>query len=101
MRIQSAATLLALAIAGCTAPVTSVDTVDECPHLQFVNASPTAILTLDGAVVGPAAGYDGKTRTLAVEAGNHRVEIRDGARTVYAETVYLGGDMTKTINLPD
>ncbi|MDB5361489.1 MAG: hypothetical protein JWO51_2786 [Rhodospirillales bacterium] len=101
MRRHLAALLLALAIAGCSAPVTSVNTVDERPHLQFVNASPTAILVLDGGVVGPAAGYDGKTRTLALETGSHRVEIRDGARTVYADTVYLGGDMTKTINLPD
>jgi len=93
--------MLAFSLAGCSSPVTSVDTIDERPHLQFVNASPTATLTLDGTLIGPAAGFDGRTKTLAVEPGSHRVEVRDGARTVFAEIVYLGSDMTKTINLPD
>ncbi len=101
MRRQIAALLLTAAVAGCSVPVTSVMTVDDRPHLQFANASPGAILVLDGAVVGPAAGYDGRTRTLVVETGSHRVEVRDGTRILYIETVYLGGDMTKTINLPD
>ena len=101
MRFKTALLMLALATAGCAAPVTSVGTVDERPRLQFANARPTAVLVLDGVEVGPAAGYDGSTRTLALETGSHRIEVRDGARTLYAETVYLGGDMTKTINLPD
>jgi hypothetical protein len=91
--------LAAVLVSSCTPPTTQVGTVDDRPHLQFSNAPFSAELTLDGTAIGPASAFDGKNKTLVVERGMHRVEVRDGDRILYAENVYLGGDMTKTIDL--
>ena len=93
--------VLALTVSGCAPPVTRVDTVDNRPHLQFAHASPTAIVSLDGAVVGPAAVYDGRGKTLVVEAGTHHLDVRDGARLLYSADVFFGDGATKTIELQE
>lgn len=90
-----------LLLAACSRPNVSVSTIDARPHLQFANARPSAILVLDGVIVGPAAIYDGEHKTLIVERGTHQVEVRDGARILFSGPIYLGGDEAKTINLPD
>jgi hypothetical protein len=102
MKARSIATLLLVLIAaGCSSPHATVSTVDARPHLQFSNARSTAILILDGATIGPAAIYDGAGKTLVVERGTHQVEVRDGGRILFSGPVFLGGEESKTINLPD
>jgi hypothetical protein len=90
-----------LAVAACNYPYTRVDTVDDGAQLQFANASEDAVVFVDGTPVGPAAQFDGKDKALAVARGMHHLEVHDGARTVYSQDLYLGGDMTKTITLPE
>lgn len=92
--------LAVLGMSACTYPTTTVQTVDTRPRLAIANASPTAMLSLNGVVVGPAADYDGKKATLQVERGTHKVEITDGGRVVLTQTIYLGDDLTKTITVP-
>lgn len=92
---------LLVALAACANPTVSVNTIDDRPTLQFANAHPTETLILDGISMGPAAVYDGEHKTLAVDAGTHQVEVRDGGRVVFSQSVYFGGGASRTINLPD
>ena len=92
---------LAVLLAACNYPYTTVNTVQDRAQLQFANASRDAVVILDGTPVGPAAQFDGKNKTLAVPTGTHHVEVREGDRTLYSQDVFLGGDMTKTIDLPE
>lgn len=90
----------ALLLTACAYPTTSVRTLEEKPRLAFANASPTAMLFINGILIGPAADYDGKKNTLQVGTGTHTVEVRENDRVVLSEKIYLGSDMTKTISLP-
>jgi hypothetical protein len=92
---------VAVLVAGCKYPYTSVDTVDDRAQLQFANAPETALVLVDGSVAGSAAQYDGKDKVLSVSRGTHHVEVRDGDRTLYSQDLFLGGDATKTITLPE
>jgi hypothetical protein len=92
---------LLLAVTACSNPTVSVNTIDDRPKLQFVNARPTETLILDGISVGPASVYDGEHKTLVVDAGTHEVEVRDGSRTIFLGSIYFGGGASRTINLPD
>lgn len=91
--------LLTLFLAGCTYPQATVSTVEASPTLRVLGATPTAELFVDGQDVGPARGYGEGGRALSVPHGTHRVDIRDGAVSLYSGDVYLGADTTKTITL--
>ena len=90
----------ALLLTACAYPSTTVRTLEEKPQLAFANASPTAMLFINGVLVGPAADYDGKKSTLQVGTGTHTVEVRENDRVIYSEKIYLGSDLTKIISLP-
>jgi hypothetical protein len=95
-------TLGVLALAGLTAcsyPQQRVATVDARPQLAFNNAPATAEVYLDGVSVGPAARYDGKSGTLGVSRGTHKLDVMDGGRAIHSESLYLGDDTLRTINL--
>ncbi len=81
---------LALLLASCAAPQTTVRTPDTRPALAFQGAPPGAVLYLDGQRIGDPGDYDGQPRFLVVEPGTHRLVIQrsDGA-VVLEETVYL------------
>lgn len=91
--------LAALLLGGCSYATTKVQAIDDRPTLAVTNASATALLAIDGIVVGPAAAYDEKTNVLRLESGNHRVQIMDAGRTIFDENVYLGKDMMKSISV--
>ncbi|WP_040842830.1 hypothetical protein [Nitrospirillum viridazoti] len=89
-----------LALAACAAPVTTVRTVDSSPHLAVQNASSTAVLIVDGKSMGAASAYDGAKQVLTLTTGTHQVEVQDQGQRIYAETIYLGDAITKTITVP-
>ena len=93
--------LFAISLTACTYPTTTINAVDARPSLAFTNASPTAALLVDGIVVGNAASFNGKTNVLRLERGMHRIEVKDGTRTLLSQSIYLGDDLLKTINLPN
>ena len=78
-----------------------MNAVQDVARLEFANASENAMVILDGTLVGPAAQFNGSDKTLVVDRGMHHVEVRDGNKTLYLQDLYLGGDMTKTITLPE
>jgi hypothetical protein len=92
---------VALLITGCKYPYSTVNAVDDRAQLQFSNAPEGAVVLVDGSVAGPAAQFDGKDKILSMPRGTHHVEVRDGNRTLYSQDLFLGGDMTKTITLPE
>lgn len=100
MRVRPLALAGALMLTACAYPNTTVRTLEEKPQLAFANASPTAMLFVNGVLIGPAADYDGKKSTLQVGTGTHTVEVRENDRAIYSERIYLGSDAIKTISLP-
>ncbi len=102
MKTTSAASAFALALlcTACTYPTTTVKTVDARPTIAFANASPTAMFSIDGVLIGAAEAYDGKKNVFRLDRGTHKVEVSDGGRVVLSQAIYLGDDMLKTISLP-
>ncbi|HQR28979.1 MAG TPA: hypothetical protein PLL32_01135 [Anaeromyxobacteraceae bacterium] len=90
---------LALLLAACSAPSTTVRTVDTRPAIAILDAAPGAILVLDGRVVGPAAAYTGSPNVLRLEPGTHEVEIRDPSGvTTFRQTIFVESEI-KTIRV--
>ena len=99
---NTAISLLLIAFLGaCSYPRANVATVDARPTLAFTNARSSSSLSVDGAVVGPAARFDGKNEVLRLERGTHRIEVQDLGRKIFSEVIYLDDGMTKSINLPE
>ncbi len=50
--------------------------------------------------LGALGQYTGKTpKAIPVSAGTHRLTIYRDGRVIYAETLYIDGDLTKTIRI--
>jgi hypothetical protein len=92
-----AAAGLALA-AACAGPTTVVRTVDTRPALAISGAPVGTVLYVDGVAVGDPARFDGRPNILRVEAGTHEVELRDGARVVFAQRVFVESEL-KTVEV--
>lgn len=83
---------LALTMAACASPTTTVRTSDTRPGLAFEGAPKGASVFVDGLPMGDAERYDGQPGILVVEPGTHTVTVKaaDGAilfnRKVYVES---------------
>jgi len=97
-RLQlNAALVVAVTLAACAGPSTTVTTVDTRPALAVSGAAPGLTLFVDGAPVGDPRGYDGNPTVLRVEAGTHDIELRDGAgAVVFRQRVFVESEL-KTI----
>jgi hypothetical protein len=94
------ATMLLSAVSlltACSYPVASVTTVAAHPMLRIFGAPPSANLLVDAQPAGLAASYGEGGRALVIPHGTHRIEVVDGATTLYSSDVYFGDDATKTI----
>ncbi len=94
------ALVVVVGLAGLAAciqyPTTGVAIPDERPTIAFKGAPYAAVVFVDGLAHGLAADYDGATKSLIVEPGNHLIEVRDGDRNILSERVFLGSRATKT-----
>ena len=88
-------------VGGCVYPTTHVRTIDERPTIAVKNAPQDAVLFVDGLNMGTAAQFDGKARSLAVETGTHKVEIRTSKGVIFLQRIYLGGGELKTLVVPE
>jgi hypothetical protein len=79
---------IAALLAGCSYPSSQTDQGQKQGSLFFPNAVPGAHAYVDGADVGFASAYDGKT-VLGVVPGTHRVEIRGASGTLLQKTYYV------------
>ncbi len=100
MKSPSMAVLVASSIlAGCSAPSTTVRTVDTRPAIAILDSAPGAVLVVDGRAVGPAANFNGEPTVLRLEPGTHDIEIKDpGGNTVYRQTIFVESEI-KTIRV--
>src|SRR5690242_11921107 len=101
MSFRMLALAAAFCLTACAYPNTTVRTVESKPQLAIANATPSAMLIVNGVLIGPAAAYDGKKSTLQMKSGTHRIEVQDQGRMIFSQSIYLGDDVTKTINLPN
>jgi hypothetical protein len=93
--------LIACLVGACSSPHTSVNVLDEKPHLQFTGAPPDADVIIDGRIIGKAQDFDGRKQDLSIVSGTHHIVVRTTSRVLYASDVYLSKDMTKTISIPE
>jgi hypothetical protein len=90
---------LALVLAACSAPPTTVRTVDTRPAIAILDSGPGAVLVLDGKTVGQAAAYNGLPNVLRLEPGTHDVEIRDpSGKVTFRQTIFVESEI-KTIRV--
>jgi hypothetical protein len=90
---------LMLGLSACKRPWKRAEPVDMRPQIAVANASSTAVLVIDGITIGPASKFDGKEATVRVGKGTHVIEILEGGRLVYTETITLADDITRTISI--
>jgi hypothetical protein len=90
---------VALALAACVGPTTTLKTVDTRPALAISGAAGGLTLFVDGAPVGDPRSYDGHPNILRVEPGTHDVELRDGAgAVVFRQRVFVESEL-KTVEI--
>jgi hypothetical protein len=90
---------LALVMAACAMPSTTVRRPDSRPSLAVEGAPSGAQLFVDGNAVGDAGDYDGHPAVLLVEAGTHVVVVRDpSGKLLFRQTVFVESE-TKTIQV--
>jgi hypothetical protein len=97
VRRLAAAAVVTL-IAACAGPTTVVRTVDTRPALALSGAPGGTVLYVDGIAIGDPADYDGRPNILRVEPGTHDVELRDGARVVFSQRVFVESEL-KTVEV--
>ena len=95
----NAALVVAVTLAACAGPSTTVTAVDTRPALAISGAASGLTLFVDGAPVGDPRSYDGNPTVLRVEAGTHDVELRDGSGIVrFRQRVFVESEL-KTIQV--
>ena len=93
------AAALALGLAACAGPTTTLKTVDTRPALAIAGAAGGLTLFVDGVAVGDPRSYDGNPNILRVEPGTHDVELRDAAgAVVFSQRVFVESEL-KTITV--
>ncbi len=100
MKIPTLASMVAVvSLVACSAPSTTVRTLDTRPAIAILDSAPGAVLVVDGKPVGQAATFNGQPTVLRLEAGTHDVEIRDPAgNVVYRQTIFVESEI-KTIRV--
>jgi hypothetical protein len=90
---------LAMALASCALPNTTVRSGAVRPSLAIKGAPEEALLFVDGLQVGLAAQFDGIARVLNVEEGAHLIEIRVGNRVVHSEKFVISTGEARTLSV--
>jgi uncharacterized lipoprotein YajG len=77
-----------LMLAGCSMPVTTVQTVDTRPSISIIGASEAAELYVDGINMGKAASFDAPNQ-LKLTPGTHRISIIESGQTTIEKTIFI------------
>ena len=80
-------------------PSTTTISSTQRPTLGVVNAPASAVVRIDGQVLGTVAEMDGVNSVVRIEEGLHRIEILVGDAVVHREQVYVAGDERKIIDV--
>jgi hypothetical protein len=91
-----------VALSACSYPTEQVRTLDERPSILISGQTPTdAVLAVDGLVVGSVRASNGAEQALRIEPGTHVVTVKSNGKELIRQTVFVSGNMIKTIALPD
>jgi hypothetical protein len=93
------AAAIALLLAGCVLPQTTVRTGAAHPSLVVTGAPAGSTLYVDGLAMGGADQFNGKPSVLAVLDGVHQVEVRLGAQVILHEKVFVSAGESHTVTL--
>jgi hypothetical protein len=93
------ASALMVIIGACTNPAEQVRVTDYRPSLLIKGAPLAAELLVDGLSMGEAAQYAEKA--LVIENGTHLVQVRKADTIIYSEKIFVSGQSTKTLTLPN
>ncbi|SRR6056297_736950 len=97
--------LLAVSVSGCdvyqeTYDATFKQRVAAEGAALIVTEAPTdAVLLVDGETIGRADRYDDSASALALEEGDHTIEVQLGAETIFRQAMFLPTGKATTINL--
>jgi hypothetical protein len=90
---------LALILAGCALPETSVRTGSPRPTMVIKGAPADSTLAVDGLQMGAAPTFDGKPKVLVIEEGVHLIEIRRANNLIHSERTFVSNGETRTITV--
>ncbi|KLN60373.1 hypothetical protein WH96_11500 [Kiloniella spongiae] len=66
-------------------------TLDERPSIGFSNVPKDAEIIIDGLNMGLAGDFDGKTRSLTLVNGSHKVKLVHNGQEILSQNIYLNG----------
>ncbi|MEW6324999.1 MAG: PEGA domain-containing protein [Nitrospirota bacterium] len=89
--------LLLIAATGCGFPTQTTFGVSGDGGLRTIVIPDDAEVFVDGASMGPASQYRGRT-FIQMKAGKHVVEIKKAGYATYREEVFVSGNL-KTITV--
>ena len=100
MRNVALTTVTLMLLAACAYPTEQVRTLDERPSIQVVGAPYGAAVWVDGQFAGPANAANGVSQAIRIEPGTHAVVVNLNDRALTRETVFVSGNIIKTITVP-
>ena len=89
--------VLAITLAGCSMPTTTVRTVDSRPSISIVGAPSGATLLVDGIRVGNAIDYNGEPNVLLIEPGTHRIVVQQGTTVIYDQQIFVDSESKRIV----
>ena len=95
MRHVISGAMVLFVLGGCAYPNSGVTVRDERPTIAIQGAPAGALLYVDGVAMGNADQFDGKTKTLIVEPGRHKIEVLHQGQPLLSEQVFLGAGALK------
>lgn len=93
---------MALAVSGCDVygNMNQGAPPDGRAKLVIENASPDAVLLINGETVGRAAAYDDEDTAFHLTQGNYRIEVREAGDRLLTETVFATDGTTQVLTVP-
>ncbi|MCZ4279152.1 hypothetical protein O4H49_00090 [Kiloniella laminariae] len=82
---------LAVFLPSCAQPVETTKTLDERPSIGFDNVPQTAEIFVDDLSMGIVGDYDGKSRSLILVNGRHKVKLIHDGQEILSQEIYLRG----------
>ena len=92
-KLLSLVTLIALA--GCAAPRTSIETANVSGTMLFKVKPSSAEISIDGNVIGKARDFDGSSNVAKVGPGKHVVLVSAPGYVSWESRVYLSDTQEK------
>lgn len=95
--------VLLCVLAGCVqSPTKNTQVVDDRPGLAFDLPSSSSAryeLLVDGVSYGVVGQYQAGDSMLKLIDGTHQIELVDGGKTMFSQTIYLGAGVNRIVKV--